>query len=98
MADDRRIKAAVDLISNLPDEILQHILCFIPIKVAITSSLLSTRWRHVWCDIPSLSLDANTLTAASVNETLTHYTAPKTKNFFLKATKREDIFPTSTRG
>ncbi|XP_048626515.1 putative F-box/LRR-repeat protein At3g18150 [Brassica napus] len=91
MADDRRIKAAVDLISNLPDEILQQILCFIPIKVAIKTSLLSKRWRHVWCDIPSLTLDVDSLTAASVTETLTHYTAPKTKIFFLKATKREDI-------
>ncbi|KAG2271578.1 hypothetical protein Bca52824_066133 [Brassica carinata] len=73
------------------DEILQHILCFIPIKVAIKTSLLSKRWRHVWCDIPSLTLDVDSLTAASVTETLTHYTAPKTKIFFLKATKREDI-------
>ncbi|CAG7877240.1 unnamed protein product [Brassica rapa] len=91
MADVRRIKGAVDLISNFPDEILQHILCFIPIKVAIKTSLLSKRWRHVWCDIPSLTLDVDSLTAASVTETLTHYTAPKTKIFFLKATKREDI-------
>ncbi|CAF2100682.1 unnamed protein product, partial [Brassica napus] len=72
-------------------EILQQILCFIPIKVAIKTSLLSKRWRHVWCDIPSLTLDVDSLTAASVTETLTHYTAPKTKIFFLKATKREDI-------
>ncbi|XP_009145915.1 putative F-box/LRR-repeat protein At3g18150 [Brassica rapa] len=84
MADDRRIKAAVDLISNLPDEILQHILCFIRIKLAITTSLLSRRWKHVWCEIPSLSLDATILTAASVNKTLSHYTAPKTKSFHLK--------------
>ncbi|CAF2100625.1 unnamed protein product [Brassica napus] len=89
MADDRRIKAAVDLISNLPDEILQHILCFIPIKVAITTSLLSRRWKHVWCEIPSLSLDATILTAASVNKTLSHYTAPKTKSFHLKTYRRE---------
>ncbi|KAG5398372.1 hypothetical protein IGI04_020186 [Brassica rapa subsp. trilocularis] len=84
MADDRRIKAAVDLISNLPDEILQHILCFIRIELAITTSLLSRRWKHVWCEIPSLSLDATILTAASVNKTLSHYTAPKTKSFHLK--------------
>ncbi|CDY24446.1 BnaC05g35080D [Brassica napus] len=89
MADDRRIKAAVDLISNLPDEILQHIHCFIPIKVAITTSLLSRRWKHVWCEIPSLSLDATILTAASVNKTLSHYTAPKTKSFHLKTYRRE---------
>ncbi|KAL0743469.1 hypothetical protein Bca4012_084982 [Brassica carinata] len=91
MSDDRKVKGAVDLISNLPDAILQHILCFIPIKLAISTSLLSTRWRHVWCDVPSLSLDANTLTAASVNKALNRYTAPKTESFHLKTTKRENI-------
>ncbi|KAJ0264361.1 F-box domain-containing protein [Hirschfeldia incana] len=86
MADYRRIKAAIDRISNLPDEILQHILCFIPMKLAITTSLLSRRWRHVWCEIPSLSLDVDTLTAASVNKTLTRYTALNTKSFHLTIT------------
>ncbi|CAN7071141.1 unnamed protein product [Brassica oleracea var. botrytis] len=91
MVDDKKIKAAVDKISNLPDVILQHIICYIPIKVAVSTFLLSRRWRHIWCDIPSLTLDVDTLIAASVNETLIHYTDPKTKNFYLKATKREDI-------
>ncbi|CAN6913734.1 unnamed protein product [Brassica oleracea] len=60
-------------------------------QVAISTFLLSRRWRHIWCDIPSLTLDVDTLIAASVNETLIHYTDPKTKNLYLKATKREDI-------
>ncbi|KAF3585731.1 hypothetical protein F2Q69_00031171 [Brassica cretica] len=85
--DDRRqkIEGAEDLISNLPDVILQHILCFVPTtKDAISTSLLSRRWRYVWCEVPSLSLDVGTLTtAASVNEALTRYTAPKTKSFQL---------------
>ncbi|KAL0707376.1 hypothetical protein Bca4012_073802 [Brassica carinata] len=83
MADDKIIEGDVDLIKTLPDVILQDILCFIPTKLAITTSLLSRRWRHVWCDIPSISLDVDTLTAASVNETLTRYKATKTKSFHL---------------
>uniref|UniRef100_M4E0K8 F-box domain-containing protein n=1 Tax=Brassica campestris TaxID=3711 RepID=M4E0K8_BRACM len=83
MADDKIIEGDVDLISTLPDVILQDILCFIPTKLAITTSLLSRRWRHVWCEIPSISLDVDTQTAASVNETLTRYKAPKTKSFHL---------------
>ena len=70
MDDDKKIKAAVDMISNLPDVILQHIICYIPIKIATSTFLLSRRWRHVWCNIPSLTLDVDTLTAASVNKTL----------------------------
>ncbi|CAH8346201.1 unnamed protein product [Eruca vesicaria subsp. sativa] len=92
MAGDRKIKEAVDRISNLPDEILQqHILCYIPTKVSISTSILSRRWRHVWCNIPSISLDVDTLTAASVNETLNRYTALKTKSFHLKTTRRKNI-------
>ncbi|KAG2306187.1 hypothetical protein Bca52824_025935 [Brassica carinata] len=84
MADDRKIEGALDLISSLPDEILQHILSFVSTKVAIRTSLLSRSWRHVWCEVPSLSLEVEKLTtAASINETLTRYTAPKTKSFQL---------------
>ena len=41
--DDRKFKGA--MINNLPDVILQHILCFIPTKLAISTSLLSRRWK-----------------------------------------------------
>ncbi|KAH0854459.1 hypothetical protein HID58_069156, partial [Brassica napus] len=109
--DDRKFKGA--MINNLPDVILQHILCFIPTKLAInvilqhipcfvptklaiSTSILSRRWRHVWCDIPSISLVVDPYTAASVNETLTRYTAPKTKSFHLTITPFRETYPTST--
>ena len=87
MADHKKIEGAVDSISNLPDVILQHILCYIPTKLAISTSLLSRWWRHVWCDIHSLSLYVNTLTAAS----LTRYTAPNMKSFHLITPYIENI-------
>ncbi|KAJ4769371.1 F-box protein [Rhynchospora pubera] len=37
-----------DRISNLPNEILQFILCLVPLKYAIRTSTLSKRWRHLW--------------------------------------------------
>ena len=76
-------EGAEDLFRNLPVVILQRILCFVPIELAIKTSLLSKRWRHVWREIPSLSLKANTLTADSINKTLARYTAPKMKSFHL---------------
>ncbi|KAK6929305.1 F-box domain [Dillenia turbinata] len=37
-----------DLISNLPEEILCHIVSLVPLRLAAQTSLLSTRWRNVW--------------------------------------------------
>ncbi|PSS15791.1 F-box/LRR-repeat protein [Actinidia chinensis var. chinensis] len=37
-----------DLISSLPDDILVRILSFLPVESTIRTSILSTRWRHLW--------------------------------------------------
>ncbi|KAG7657930.1 F-box-like domain superfamily [Arabidopsis suecica] len=82
----------IDLISLLPDEILQQILLFVPTKLSITNSVLSKRWRHVWSDIPSLYFDdSDTLHAASINETLTRYTALKMIKFHLKTSNQHTV-------
>ncbi|EOA34335.1 hypothetical protein CARUB_v10021855mg, partial [Capsella rubella] len=86
----------MDLISSLPDAILQDILFLVPTKLAISTSVLSKRWRHVWSDTPGLSLDDKKLHADGINETLTHYTAPKMIKFHLKFLKR-NTFPDMDR-
>ncbi|CAA7025474.1 unnamed protein product [Microthlaspi erraticum] len=73
----------VDLISSLPDEILQHILSLIPTKLAVSTSVLSTQWRHVWCDTPSIYLGSSALRAASRMKTQNRYTAPKMMSLHL---------------
>lgn len=37
-----------NLFSNLPDEILCHIISFLPSDTALETILVSTRWRHLW--------------------------------------------------
>ncbi|KFK37101.1 hypothetical protein AALP_AA4G213100 [Arabis alpina] len=99
MVFDGKIKRGEeDLISSLPDVILQEILCFIPTKLAITTSLLSKRWRHVWCEIPSFSIDADIYKreepvwcTPSNNKTLNRYTAPRIMNFNLNISSQQNI-------
>ncbi|KAL1207143.1 putative F-box protein [Cardamine amara subsp. amara] len=77
----------LDLISSLPDVILQHILSLIPTKFAIRTTVLSKRWRHVWSHTPSLYFPRDLyrfrLKADSINKTLTCYKAPKIITFNL---------------
>ncbi|CAH2058145.1 unnamed protein product [Thlaspi arvense] len=90
---DREIEEAgdstggVDSISSLPDVILQSILSSLPTNLAITTSILSKRWRHVWCDTPSLSFyhEIPMPEADSINKTLDRYTARKMMSFDLCA-------------
>ncbi|KAJ1401914.1 Leucine-rich repeat domain superfamily [Sesbania bispinosa] len=47
----------IDRISKLPDEVLCHILSFLPSKEAIATSTLSTRWRSLWTMVPVLDFE-----------------------------------------
>lgn len=44
----------IDIISNLPREILCHILSFLPTKYAVGTCILSTKWKNLYSLIPNL--------------------------------------------
>lgn len=55
--DAKTLEKAQDLISELPLSLREQILEHIPIKQAVRTSILSTKWRYCWNGISSLIFD-----------------------------------------
>ncbi|XP_074305339.1 F-box/LRR-repeat protein At3g59190-like [Silene latifolia] len=47
----------LDRLSSLPDDILGHMLSFLPTRSAVSTSILSTRWRYLFSLTTCLSFD-----------------------------------------
>ncbi|XP_071734678.1 F-box/FBD/LRR-repeat protein At1g13570-like [Rutidosis leptorrhynchoides] len=52
-----------DIISSLPQNIIEYILTLMPIRDALRTSILSKRWRHCWMTMPILVFDYNLVQA-----------------------------------
>ncbi|XBI77772.1 hypothetical protein VPH35_087584 [Triticum aestivum] len=53
----RRTTNGVDRVSSLPDELLHHMMSFLPMPEVVRTSLLSTRWRNLWASTPYIRIN-----------------------------------------
>ncbi|KAM0913754.1 hypothetical protein ACQ4PT_011953 [Festuca glaucescens] len=47
----------VDRLSSLPDELLHHVMSFLPMPEVVRTSILSVRWRNLWASTPFVHID-----------------------------------------
>ncbi|GKB05483.1 F-box/FBD/LRR-repeat protein-like protein [Tanacetum coccineum] len=57
----------MDRLSDLPLDIIEMILCLIPIQEAGRTSILSTKWRYRWTKIPKLVFEEKTFQVSTVD-------------------------------
>lgn len=110
MADMEEITASVsessisggeeeDRISNLPDDVICHILTFMPTKHAVGTSVLSNRWKHLWKSVPNLvfKFEDGTLISSFVifvDNVLSLNCSSRVKKFVIVCS---EIYPLSSR-
>nr|CAB3454567.1 unnamed protein product [Digitaria exilis] len=56
MAGNLPVCSHDDRITDLPEDIFEHVLSFLPAEDAVRSSVLSKRWRGAWTHAPVLNL------------------------------------------
>ncbi|CAL1408432.1 unnamed protein product [Linum trigynum] len=64
----RTCDSSTDRLTDLPVEVIQRILVFLPIKDAAKTSVLSRKWRHQWRSIPQLVFDDGFARISRVSE------------------------------
>ncbi|KAM0059236.1 putative F-box domain, leucine-rich repeat domain superfamily, F-box-like domain superfamily [Helianthus debilis subsp. tardiflorus] len=87
-----RMNVEGDRLSSLPDDLIHKILAFLPIKDAMETSVLSSRWRFIWTSMPYLNLSSEDFyTLSKFSKFVTHVLSRRnnlTEVYSLKLTFR----------
>ncbi|CAA0808517.1 Putative FBD-associated F-box protein [Striga hermonthica] len=54
LSDGEQNMTSIDRLSSLPDEVISHILSFLPTMWSVATSILGKRWRFLWAHVPCL--------------------------------------------
>ncbi|XP_059315423.1 F-box/FBD/LRR-repeat protein At1g13570-like [Lycium ferocissimum] len=75
------LSVSLDIVSNLPGDIIDAILVRLPLRDVVRTSILSKKWRYKWCKLPELALDLITMESRTdiVDHLLTLHSGPITK-------------------
>ncbi|PIA31484.1 hypothetical protein AQUCO_04900053v1 [Aquilegia coerulea] len=69
-----RKRSSIDMISNLPEEVIVEILQYLPIREAVGTSKLSRRWRYQWMGIHELKFnDATAIVQGQITTNLANF-------------------------
>ncbi|KAK6133931.1 hypothetical protein DH2020_032323 [Rehmannia glutinosa] len=55
-ASGEQNKPSIDILSDLPDDVICHILSFLPTKFSVATSILAKRWRLLWTHVPNIDI------------------------------------------
>uniref|UniRef100_M4CRL5 F-box domain-containing protein n=1 Tax=Brassica campestris TaxID=3711 RepID=M4CRL5_BRACM len=89
-----------DRISDLPDDLLFRILSLVPVRIALSTSLLSKRWNYVRKMMPTLMYDESCPYNGSLGfdqfcvMSLSLHEAPVLKTLYIKLTNQYDSIDT----
>ncbi|WZZ70188.1 hypothetical protein YC2023_081558 [Brassica napus] len=79
-----------NMINNLPDDLLVHILLHVPIKDAVSTMILSKRWRSIWTMLPALDYDDSDIDGESksiwyfIDKSMQLHKTPVLQNLYIE--------------
>ncbi|KAJ8561481.1 hypothetical protein K7X08_033958 [Anisodus acutangulus] len=88
---NHHLSLPLDFLSNLPDNVINLILIHLPCKDAVRTSILSKKWKYIWCRLTEFALDEWHWKSPKglidptfkfmkiINQLLTHHEGPITK-------------------
>ncbi|KAK6131566.1 hypothetical protein DH2020_034677 [Rehmannia glutinosa] len=75
---------SIDRLSVLPDEVICHILSFLPTKLSVATSILARRWRFLWTHVPNLDFNFEASFPSIVNRVMSLHRVQSLNTFHLE--------------